>query len=259
VAAILTVLGSISPLLNLGRNAFFYPSLSTLGFGILLAPLGLIGLILFLVAMNGLANDYEDRSIFNNVLYSVLSGIVLAIIAAFVAIFVVFSNIGDLIPQIGTPNSGIQLFESSLESLITILPVISLFGLVPAFFNMRAFNRLGTKSGVRLFRTVGLLGIIAAAASALAGFAAAALFYADIITTASDVLTASVVGSAISLVAWIIAVKAFLSIRTPTSQEFATTAPQASTPTGGQIRYCPNCGTANSADAVFCVKCGKNL
>jgi uncharacterized membrane protein len=208
--------------------------------------------------MNGLANDYQDRDIFNNALYSFITGIVVAVAAVVVGALVVLSNIGSLIPSTGPPVFSQGFFESLIDYFVPVLPIVSVLNLVPAMFNLRAFNRLTRKSGVRLFRIVGLLGVVAVAFTIVLGFLAAALFYAAVIA-ASSVFTVSVVGSAISLVAWIVAAVAFWSIKEPISQASPMPTPQTSIQPIGQVKYCSYCGAANAMDAEYCVRCGKKL
>ena len=69
-AALLIIIGSIPALLNIGQYSYPFSTVSNVGGSLLFSLLGIVGLILFLVAMNGLANDYQDRDIFNNALYS---------------------------------------------------------------------------------------------------------------------------------------------------------------------------------------------
>jgi hypothetical protein len=132
---------------------------------------------------------------------------------------------------------------------------VSFLGLVPALFNMFAFKRLANSSGVRLFRTVGLLGVVAAAVTIAAWFLAA-FFYAGTLAI-SNIFTFSVAGSAVSLASWIVAAKAFRAIPVPSSQTYQPAPTQASTLLAGQVKYCPYCGAANTADAEYCVSCGK--
>jgi hypothetical protein len=133
---------------------------------------------------------------------------------------------------------------------------VSFLGLVPALFNMFAFKRLAKSSGVRLFRTVGLLGVVAAAVTIAAWFVGAAFFYAGTVAI-GNVFTFSVVGSAVSLASWVLAAKAFRGIPVPSSQTCQPVPAQASTLLAGQVKYCPYCGAANTSDAEYCVSCGK--
>lgn len=257
-AALLIVLGSIPALLNVGSYSYPFSTVPNVGSSLLFALLGIIGLILFLVAMNGLANDYQDRGIFNNALYSFITGIIVAVAAAVIGILIVLSNIDIIIPSTGPPVFSQGYFDSLISYFVPVLPIVAIFNLIPAWFNLRAFKKLTSKSGVRLFRTAGLLGIVAVIFTIALWFVAAALFYANVIT-ASNVFTVSVAGSAISLVAWIVATVAFWSIKEDTSHTTPMPTPQASTQPARQIKYCPYCETANAINAEYCVHCGKKL
>jgi uncharacterized membrane protein len=255
-AALLIVIGSIPALLNTGRYAYPFSNVSSVGISLPLAILSFVGLILFLVAMNGLANDYQDRGIFNNALYSFISGIMVGVAAGVIAVLFLLSNLGNFIPSTGPPAFSTDFFESLIDLFVPVLPIVSVLNLIPAVFNLRAFNRLAAKSEVRLFRITGLLGVVAAVVTILLGFLAAALFYAAILS-ASSVFTVSVAGSAISLVAWIVAAAAFWSINENTSQAVQIPTPQNPTQPTGQVKYCPYCGAANVLNAEYCVHCGK--
>jgi uncharacterized membrane protein len=144
-----------------------------------------VGLILFLVAMNGLANDYQDRSIFNNALYSFISGIIVGVVTVVIGVLIVLSSFESLIPSAGPLIFPTDFFESLIDYFVPVLPIVSVFNLIPAVFNLRAFNRVANKSDVSLFRITGLLGVVAALVTILLGLVAVALFYATVISASS--------------------------------------------------------------------------
>lgn len=252
VAAILTVIGLCSSFLNLGRIGYPLPAVPNLnvGFGLPLAFLSLIGFILFLVAMYGLSKDFQDPAIFNYVLYGLVAAIVIGVVVGGVAIFIVLSRLGNLTPGM-LPSIGTQFFEDYFESVLPVFLVSSFLGLLPALFNMWAFNHLANRSEVRMFRTVGLLGVVASAVTIALWFVGAALFYAGTIAL-RNIFVFSIVDSAISLAAWVLAAKAFHSITVPSGQAAAAQATQA-----GQAKYCPYCGAPNTWEAEYCVRCGR--
>ena len=257
VAAILTIIGLLYSFLTLGQTGYSFSGVSTVYLlpSFLIAPLGFIGFILFLVAMYGLSKNYQDQQIFNYVLYGLIISIVLGVVVGGIAIFIVLINISSFTspPFAG---SGTQFLQNYIESLLPVFLVASFISLVPAWFNRLAFNRLANKSGVRLFRMAGLLGVAAAAATIALWFIGAALFYADILTI-NNMFSLSVVGSAVSLAAWVLAAKAFYSIPVPPRQTYSTRPAQAPPPAAGPVKYCPYCGTANAPNAEYCVHCGK--
>jgi uncharacterized membrane protein len=261
ISALLTVIGSIYSFFSLAQ--FFFPSLPSLsigGVGASFGVLGLVGIILFMVAMKGFAVDYRDNSIFDNALYGIISSIILGVVAGGVAVAVIFLNLGSIIPTF-TPGSVPELpkiLQSMIDYLIPVFLVVSVFAWVPAIFNLRAFYRLADKSGVRLFRTAGLLGVVGALVTIALAWIAALLVYVTLIP-ATAVLSVSVVGGLIGFVAWILAAEAFYSIRAPTSQTPPLPTTQTSTPAAGQVKYCPYCGAENLMDAAYCTRCGQKL
>jgi uncharacterized membrane protein len=207
--------------------------------------------------MYGFSKDYQDPAIFNYVLYGLLSAIFLGVIVAGVAIFIVFSNLSRIAP-LPTPDSGAQFSQNIFRFFMPFFLAVIVLSLVPALFNMFAFKRLSNKSGVRLFRTVGLLGIVATAVTVTVWFLGAALFYAGTLAI-SNMFTLSIAGSVVNLAAWILAAKAFRSITVPTNQAYRMPSAQAPTPPATQAKYCPYCGAANTMDAEYCVRYGKKL
>jgi uncharacterized membrane protein len=259
VGALLTVLGSVSAFLALAR--FFFPTLDITGFGILFGVSGLAGLILFMIAMKGFAVDYKDAAIFNNALYGLLSNIAIGVVAGVLAVAVVFLNLGSIITAVtpgSVPSFTADFLQSIMGYLVPVFLVVSVLAVVPALFNLRAFSRLAGKSGVRLFRTAGLLGLAGVAVAMMFAFIVSLLVLVASIPT-SAVFAMSVVGSMISYVMWIVAAKAFYSIRAPTRKAPQLLTPQVTAAATGQMKYCSYCGAENLPDAVFCAHCGKKL
>ena len=259
VAAVLTVVSSLSAFTTVGQIGYPFVSVPAfnLGFGLLLAPLGIVGFILFVIAMYGLSKNYQDPAIFNYVLYGIIASIVLGVMVAAISLFIVLSNLGNITTSYTAPSFGTQFVQNYFQSFIPVLLASSFLSLVPALFNMLAFNRLANKSGVRLFKTVGLLGVVASGVTIAFWFFGAALYYADTIAI-NSIFTFAIVGSAVSLAAWALAIKAFLSIPVPATDTYWAPPPQAPTPPA-QVKYCPYCGAPNATTAEYCVRCGKKL
>ncbi len=68
------------------------PFISTYSFGII----GIIGAILILIALHGLANIYSEKGIFNNAIYGVITGIVGVVITAVVAVVAILASLTSL-------------------------------------------------------------------------------------------------------------------------------------------------------------------
>ncbi|WNZ29915.1 MAG: DUF996 domain-containing protein [Candidatus Bathyarchaeota archaeon] len=170
------------------------------GFGGLL---GLVGLILVLISVKGLADYYNDGSIFNNTLYGVIFTIIGGV-ASFAAVIVggvgLLSALNLDISTIGSDPSAISAIDwdgaldfELLMSFITIILVaaVILFALlvISAIFYRKSLNTLSEKTGVELFGTTGMLILIGA------------------------ILTIIVIGALILWVALILLTVAFFSIK----------------------------------------------
>jgi uncharacterized membrane protein len=104
--------------------------------------LNLIGIILVLVAMRGMAEYYEDDDIFNNALYGFIFGVV-GVVALVAVIFMLVMGAG-------------------LGLLLIALVVLYIFSLLAAIFYRNSLNILSEKSGENMFDTAGLILLIGA-------------------------------------------------------------------------------------------------
>jgi uncharacterized membrane protein len=195
--------------------------------------LSLVGIILVLIAMKGLAEYYDEEDIFQNALYGFIFGII-GIVAAIVIFFTAF---------FGPRGFGMMNWERpftfpivTMVLLITGLVVMFVFFLLQAIFYRKSFTILSEMSGEKIFDTAGLLLLIGA------------------------ILTIIIVGLVLLLVAWILVTVGFFSIKTPTTQLPAAAPPPAPpAPVTVEKKFCQYCGTENKVDANFCKKCGKKL
>jgi uncharacterized membrane protein len=198
------ILGGVGCLLAaIGSLIFFSGSL-----GILY----IIGIILVLVAMRGLSDDFRDRSI-----YGLSTG------------GFILSAIGIIVGIIAFDLFIIRLFRDLIASHVIIgifgliiglvaLFVAFIFLLLSAVSYRRAFNVLAGRSGEKMFRTGGLLLLIGSA------------------------LVIVLAGFTVMFVAWMLLAVAFFSMRAPYIDVTPTyTAPPPPPPTGaatGQVKYC---------------------
>lgn len=156
VGALLLVIG---PLASIGN-----------GYG---AFLDLIGLILVLVALKGLADYYREGGIFNNAIYGVITGIVGVVVLGLLVILVLvnaFTSIPGWPPNWSDPNAVStfftsffsdpanygKIFEIAAGALLSWV-IFIVFLSVAGYFTWRSYGTLRTKSGVSLFGTAGLL------------------------------------------------------------------------------------------------------
>jgi uncharacterized membrane protein len=194
------------------------------------AVLGIIGAILLLIGVKGLASYYQDNEIYQNT----LMGIIFLIVALIVVTVAVFGAIISFVGLIGT--------GFAILVLILGLVVAFVFYLLAAMRLRKTFDTLAQKSGEQSFAT----------ASTLLWWGA--------------ILTIIFVGLILIFIAWIFATVAFFSMKLQpqqpyTSQPYGYTPP--STPPVAQptqaARYCSYCGTPVAPDATFCPHCGKQL
>ena len=72
---------------------FIIPA-ATGGLGLLLS---LVGLILVLVGLKGMADYYNDQGIFNNFLYGTIAGVAGVVVAGLTFAFVIFTSLTDFL------------------------------------------------------------------------------------------------------------------------------------------------------------------
>ena len=117
--------------------------------------IGVVGFILFMVAMYRLSHYYNEPSIFTNVLYAFILSIVSGVIVLILQ-FTVIASLTAGVPQTGTPAPAAS-FTQFIVTYLVVIGVSVIFGVVNAVLYWRAFNKLAEKSGVDNFRTTGLL------------------------------------------------------------------------------------------------------
>jgi uncharacterized membrane protein len=139
--------------------------------------LSLIGIILLLIGLKGLANFYKEDGIFNNTLYSILIAIVgcvvgvgviaVSAVSALANIGIDWANIEDW-ANVGTDVANVftdfnfNAIANLLGALLIGLIIIYVIVIVSMFFFRKSMNQLSAKSGVGLFGTAGLLMLIGA-------------------------------------------------------------------------------------------------
>ena len=139
--------------------------------------LSLVGMILLLIGLKGLAEHYKEEGIFKNALYSIITAIVGCVIgvgiiatsavSALADIGIEWANIEDW-GNIGT-DVGTVVTDFDFDAIATLLGailvgVIILFVvmIVAMYFLRKSMEQLSSKSGVGLFGTAGILMLIGA-------------------------------------------------------------------------------------------------
>ena len=161
--------GGIGTLLFIiGCVAFFSPVVGGL--------LELIGIILVLVALNGFADFYKEKGIFNNALYSVIILIVGMAITFGIGIYIAvgfFESLGlDLTnlqsfqsvdwANLMTPDKIMELLGDFIIPIVTMMIVIFVFLIIAMFFLRKSLDLLAVKTGTKMFGTTGLIFLIGA-------------------------------------------------------------------------------------------------
>jgi len=200
---------------------------------VILAIISLIGLILFILAMHQLSHYYKESGIFKNIVYALIVNIVGAIFVF--ALFFVFIT-SSINSAITTPSTSILPFLNQFFfSLIALIVLAMVLGIISAAFYMRAFNKLGEKSDSDSFKAAGVL------------------YFVGVL------LSVVLVGGILVWIAWIIAAYGFHSLKPLSSPNNFSTPSAVTSPVPAQTIPCPNCGTGNVPEALYCGSCGKQL
>ncbi|MCW4017517.1 MAG: DUF996 domain-containing protein [Candidatus Bathyarchaeota archaeon] len=227
-------------------------------------PLGLVGLILLFISLNGLSRFYQHSKIFNSLLYAFLTVVVGFLIVFMLTFALVFLQLSQISPTLQTITSNPNFYtENVLSVFVFLVPVIAaafIMSVVSMVFLMRAFNALAEKSCVTRFRTAGVLFPVSAAVAAVFLMMAACLATANVIHFAS-IWVIALPSGAIQLAAWILIVQGFFELRAQANTTPATPfAPQNSVASSAeQKKCCPLCGAPTLPDAVYCAHCGNKL
>jgi uncharacterized membrane protein len=138
----------------------------------------IIGAILVVVALHGLADYYKEGGIFSNALYGILVGIVGVVVTVVAALITVLTSLTDLIKQIypswngdwstlqGMTPDASNINPSAvfplLAGILVILVIVWVFAIIASFFIWRSLKQVSNKSSIGLFGTAGLLLLVGA-------------------------------------------------------------------------------------------------
>lgn len=139
--------------------------------------LSLIGIILLLIGLKGLANFYKEEGIFNNALYSIITAIAGCVIgigvmaasavSALADLGIDWANIEDW-ANAGTDvatvfaDFDLSAIAALLGALLVGLIILFVTLIISMYFLRKSMNQLSTKSGIGLFGTAGILVLIGA-------------------------------------------------------------------------------------------------
>jgi uncharacterized membrane protein len=150
--------------------------------GVFGSVLGLVGLILVLIAMKGVADHYNEGGIFNNSLYGVIVSIIGGVVFVAAVIMTALSFFQDIGIDFSSDWSDPAVFSAInwtegliLDSIMTHIGVILIslvilwiFAIVAAILYRKSLTALSNKTGVGLFGTAGLLLLIGAVLTIIA-------------------------------------------------------------------------------------------
>jgi len=139
--------------------------------------LELVGLILVMVAMHGLASYYMESGIFTNALYGVITAIVGVILCGVVAVYALldffaglgfnlgmgnFADWASGLPSMDWTDLSLSVFGEFLTYVVLALVILFVFVVITAVFLRKSLGTLSAKSGVGLFGTTGTIILIGA-------------------------------------------------------------------------------------------------
>ncbi len=177
--------------------------------------LPLVGLILLLIGLKGLADYYKEAGIFNNALYGTILGIVGAVVFVAIILISAVGFITNIFPswngnwatlaQIDTTqlptDISWNLVGPFLAGILISLVVLFVFVLLVAFLYRRSLNQLRDKSNIGLFGSAGTVLLIGA------------------------VLTIILIGLLLVWIAILLVAIAFFQLKEPQSQTSTTQYP----------------------------------
>ncbi len=140
--------------------------------------LGIVGIIMLLIAMKGLADHYNEGGIFNNALYGFITTIVGGVAFVGALVISVLMALSTILPTDWTnPDEWATIFTESfmdpstiftlMGSIIAALIVLFVVIVIASIFYRKSFNLLASKSGVGMFGTAGIVLLIGAILSVI--------------------------------------------------------------------------------------------
>lgn len=125
--------------------------------------LSFIGFIMVFIAVKMIADETNEKAIFDNYLYSFIAGII-AFVVLIAMVFIVFTSVGGLEFFMGLQSSAmtdpLEIFETLqpvLFGAIAALVIFWIIAVIASLFYRKSFNLIAEKTGVKWFGTAGLL------------------------------------------------------------------------------------------------------
>ncbi len=150
--------------------------------------LSIVGFIMVLIAVKYISTVLGNKSIFNNMIISVILAIVGIIVGVATVVAAIFSFVGigflrgglsgAFNPSTLPPGDLLKLGATIVGGLV----VVWIFFLISAIFIRRSYNAIAERLGVGMFHTAALLYLIGAALIIALGLGFIVLFVASILT-----------------------------------------------------------------------------
>lgn len=229
---LLSALGAVLSAVSGGTGHSAGALLSGITFALVgLGVTGLVGIILFLVAMYFLAHYYDEPGIFKNALY----GFLIIVIGVAVVLVVMFAFLFAAIFSSAAHSASSFSPLGFLAVFLVVLAAGFALSIVSAVLYKRAFDKLGEKSGVDSFKTAGLLYLVGSVTSIV------------------------LIGGLIAWLAWIFAASGFYSLKPKTVEPSTGMYSVPQPPATGLVekKFCVYCGQEISLDSLYCRYCGK--
>ncbi len=121
--------------------------------------LGLIGLVLILIAVNYISEAFRDKSIFNNMLISVILavvGVIVGVVLAFAFMFPFFR--GFVAPY----DMSMFMAPRFLTAILLFIIPVWIFYIASAIFLRKSYNAIASKLNINMFSTAASLYLIGA-------------------------------------------------------------------------------------------------
>jgi uncharacterized membrane protein len=223
----------------------------------------IVGLILMLIGVKGLADYYKEGRIFNNMLYGTIAGIVGVVVAGAVAIGVLINSLSSFLYKIFpgwngdwttlsgmTPTTANLTFSDIVPFLVAgvaVFAILFVSTIIVTLLYRRSLSSLRDKSGIGLFGSAGTILLVGA------------------------VLGIVLIGYIIIWIGLLLLAIAFFQLRPLPIQPMPTTQtrvpstgiPSEAERTSAPIsrmegkKHCRYCGAEFYAEASFCPNCGR--
>jgi uncharacterized membrane protein len=181
-----------------------------------------VGFILFFIAMHGFSQAYGEHKIFDYPLYGFIIAIVASVVAFAALLLYAFLNLAGTLSSYNLSSATPSPTLTSSQIIPYIVPFIAVFGvitLVNVLFDFWAFNLLGEKSHVPLFRTGAKVMLAGAALIVIVGIFALAV--SPSLLSFSTLYLITLPGGIVQDIAWALLAVAFFRIK-PLAQSNVT-------------------------------------